>query len=135
MLLKKIVLILIIVVLAINIISPIMANATNSVGVNDGSIIVSNGQVTLKGPQNINNANDAKATIITKYKALITFFGGILTVTMVAVFIIQFLKLGMITSNPRDRREVLIGLLISGLSAAILGSITFYVGIFYGLFR
>ena len=132
--LRKNVLVFVLIVLAFYLLSPIFVSATN-VGVNDGSITISQGNVTLNGPQNINNSEEAKATVIEKYKALITFIGGIITVTMVAIFIIQFLKLGTISSNPRDRKEVITGLLISGVSAALMGSITFFVGVFYGLLK
>lgn len=131
--LKRCVLIIVLLVLALNLFSPI-ANAQN-VDVNDGSLTIQDGKVTLGGPQNITNDTEAKATVIEKYKGIITFVSGIITVTMVAVFIIQFLKLGMMPSNPRERKEVITGLLISGVSAALLGSITLFVGIFYGMFR
>ena len=135
MTLKRYILILLLTVLAINMFAPIFANATLNTEVNDGKIESSNGVVSLYGPKNITNSTQAKGHVIVKYKAIITFVGGIATVTMVAIFIIQFLKLGVVTTNPRDRKEVLTGLLISGISAALLGSITFYVGVFYGLFR
>lgn len=131
--LKRCVLIIVLLVLALNLFSPIV-NAQN-VNVNDGSLTIQDGKVTLGGPQNITNDTEAKATVIEKYKGIITFVSGIITVTMVAVFIIQFLKLGMMPSNPRERKEVITGLLISGVSAALLGSITLFVGIFYGMFR
>lgn len=131
--LKRCVLIIVLLVLALNLFSPIV-NAQN-VDVNDGSLTIQDGKVTLGGPQNITNDTEAKATVIEKYKGIITFVSGIITVTMVAVFIIQFLKLGMMPSNPRERKEVITGLLISGVSAALLGSITLFVGIFYGMFR
>ncbi len=131
--LKRCVLIIVLLVLALNLFSPIV-HAQN-VDVNDGSLTIQDGKVTLGGPQNITNDTEAKATVIEKYKGIITFVSGIITVTMVAVFIIQFLKLGMMPSNPRERKEIITGLLISGVSAALLGSITLFVGLFYGMFR
>ena len=131
--LKKCVLIVLLLVVALNLFSPIVY--AQNVNVNDGSLTVQDGKVTLGGPQNITNDTEAKATVIQKYKGIITFVSGIITVTMVAVFIIQFLKLGMMPSNPRERKEIITGLLISGVSAALLGSITLFVGVFYGMFR
>lgn len=134
MYLKKCLLVLLLIVLVFNLFNPIVTEARN-VEVNDGSLTIQNGEISLTGPGNITNGTAAKATVIEKYKAIITFVGGIITVTMVAVFIIQFLKLGMIPSNPRERKEIITGLLISGFSAALMGSITFFVGVFYGLLK
>lgn len=105
------------------------------VGLSQGNLIVKNGRVTIGGMGGISNQFDAFARIIPKYKNIMVFAGGILTVTMVGVFVYQFTKLGAVATNPRERQEVIKGLTVSGISAALLGSTTFVVGIFFGLFR
>ena len=106
-----------------------------SADVVDGEITIDNGKVTLKGPQNITGSTQAQAKVIEKSKAIMVFIGGLLAATSVLVFIFYFLKLGMISNNPRERKEVVTGLLISGVSAAMLGSVTLIVGLFYGMFK
>ena len=131
---KRIFLFIIIIACLFSLFSGVVAQAA-SVGVVDGEITVDDGKVTLKGPSNISNQSDAMAQVITKYKDVILFVSGILAATSVVVFIVYFLKLGTISSNPRDRKEALTGLLISGVSAALMGSVTLIVGLFYGLLK
>ena len=131
---KRIFLFIIIIACLFSLFSGVVAQAA-SVGVVDGEITVDDGKVTLKGPSNISNQSDAMAQVITKYKDVILFVSGILAATSVVIFIVYFLKLGTISSNPRDRKEALTGLLISGVSAALMGSVTLIVGLFYGLLQ
>lgn len=109
-------------------------NGTN-VGLSQGNITIKNGKVTIGGIGTIKNQSDAFSKITPKYKKIMVFAGGILTVTMVGIFVFQFTKLGAVATNPRERQEVLKGLMVSGVSAALLGSITFIVGLFFGLFK
>ncbi len=74
-------------------------------------------------------------TIMEKYKNVITFVSGIATVTMVAIFILNFMKLGSTATNPTERQKVLTGLIWSGIAAALLGSVTLIVGVFYGMLK
>ena len=104
-------------------------------GVIDGEITVDNGKVTLSGPIGVNNQQDAMGNVISKYKDVITFISGLLAITSVGVFIMYFLRLGKISDNPRERTETITGLVISGLSASLLGSVTMIVGLFYGLLK
>ena len=83
-------------------------------------------------------SNSTQATfgkIMDKYKAVITFVSGIATVTMVAIFILNFMKLGSTATNPTERQKVLTGLIWSGIAAALLGSVTLIVGVFYGMLK
>lgn len=73
------------------------------------------------------------ASIIAKYKNFIAFFSGIGAITMVAVFIFHFIKLGSTATNPGERSKVTTGLIWSGLAAAGLGSVTLIVSIFYNV--
>lgn len=105
------------------------------VGLSQGNLNIKGGNVTIGGFGTIRNQFDAFGQIIPKYKNVIVFLSGILTVTMVAVFIVQFTRLGAVATNPRERQEVVRGLVVSGVSAAMLGSVTLIVGVFYGLFK
>lgn len=81
------------------------------------------------------STDDTFGKIMEKYKGVITFVGGIATVTMVAIFILNFMKLGSTSTNPTERSKVLTGLVWSGIAAALLGSVTLIVGVFYGMLK
>ena len=98
----------------------------------DGNLdIAANGVVNSTS----NSTQDTFAKIMDKYKGIITFVGGIATVTMVAIFILNFMKLGSTATNPTERQKVLTGLIWSGIAAALLGSVTLIVGVFYGMLK
>ena len=68
---------------------------------------------------------------IAKYRNFITGIAGIGAVTMVVLFIVQFLKLGASAGNPQARSQALVGVLWTGIAAAGLGAVTLIVGFFY----
>lgn len=88
---------------------------------------------------NVDNgkANDAKIIDkkLNKYKEAITFVGGIATITMVAIFMQHCVKLGVLgTEHWVLKRNSIVGLLWSGLAAALLGGMTTFFAISYHLF-
>jgi len=96
-----------------------------SVKINDGKLTVSGGGFTEGG--------SAKAweEFIKKYRNFITGVAGIGAVTMIVLFIIQFMKLGASAGNPQARSQALVGVLWTGIAAAGLGAVTIIVGFFY----
>lgn len=66
--------------------------------------------------------------IFTEYKGVIVGITGIGTLTMVCLFIFNFMKLGQSAGNPQARSAALTGLLWTGLAAAGLGGVTIFVG-------
>ena len=96
----------------------------------DDDLQISNtGEVTSAA----NDQNEAFGRIIEKYKGVITFVSGIGAITMIAIFIFHFMKLGSTAANPSERAKVTTGLIWSGLAAAGLGSLSLIVGVFYGM--
>ena len=73
----------------------------------------------------------AWATLIEKYKMFIIGVSAVGAVTMVVLFIIQFLKLGASAGKASARSEALVGLLWTGIAAAGLGAVALITGIFY----
>lgn len=71
---------------------------------------------------------------IQKYKNFIVGIAGIGAVTMIVLFIFQFLRLGASSGNPQARNQALVGLLWTGVAAAGLGAVTIFVGFFYNAF-
>lgn len=70
-------------------------------------------------------------TLLSKYKGFITGIAAVGAVTMVVLFIIQFLKLGASAGNPSARSQALVGVLWTGIAAAGLGAVAIITGIFY----
>lgn len=99
----------------------------------EATVEVSNGKIVLN--TGYNTQNDAFEHIIEQYKTIISFFSAIAAVTMVGIFIYLFTKLGMTAGNPMERQKCITGLIISGVAAALLGSISLFVGLFYGIFK
>ena len=71
------------------------------------------------------------AGIISKYKSFIVGVAGVAAVTMVVLFIFQFIKLGQSAGNPKARAEALTGVLWTGVAAAGLGAVALITSLFY----
>lgn len=69
--------------------------------------------------------------IFAKYKNVIVGVSGIGAITMMALFIIQFMKLGASAGNPQARSQALTGVLWTGIAAALLGAVSIIAGFFY----
>ena len=101
----------------------------------DNNFNVSWGSNTSNITGSANSMDDSFTKIIDKYKTVITFVSAIGAVTMVAIFILNFMKLGTTSGNPAERSKCITALIWSGLAAAGLGSVALVVGIFYGALR
>lgn len=77
------------------------------------------------------DTDGAWGTLIDKYKGFITGVAAVGAVTMVVLFIMQFLKLGASAGNPQARSQALVGVLWTGIAAAGLGAVALITGIFY----
>ena len=95
------------------------------------------GIVTQSGSAWEKNSSQANAwnTIFTKYKGVIMGVSGVATLTMVVLFIMNFMKLGSTANNPQERTRVLTGLLWTGLAAAGAGGVTIFVGVASNLLK
>lgn len=107
---------------------PISADAAGIPNVNfdsKGNMTVSGDGFTQSG------GKSAWESLIEKYRGFIIGISGIAAITMVVIFIFQFLKLGASAGNPQARSQALVGVLWSGIAAAGLGAVTLIVGLFY----
>ena len=66
-----------------------------------------------------------------KYKSVIVGISGVGAITFIALFIIQFMKLGASAGNPQARSQALSGCLWTGIAAAALGAVSIIAGFFY----
>jgi len=79
--------------------------------------------------------SDVWNKIFVEYKGIIMGITGLGTLTMVALFIINFIKLGQAANNPSEKSRALSGLLWTGIAAAGLGGVTIFVGLAQGLLK
>lgn len=82
--------------------------------------------------KNVKKKSTLVNELIKKYRVVIAGVSGIGAVSMILFFIINFMKLGALsTSEPYIRRNAIIGLALSGIAAAGLGSVSIIVGLFF----
>ncbi|ADO59552.1 hypothetical protein [Paenibacillus polymyxa] len=97
-----------------------------------GVTISEDGSVTVKGDGfGEKGTSSGFAGIIEKYRGFIAGISGVAALTMIVIFIINFLKLGASVGNPQARSQALTGVLWSGIAAAGLGAVSLIVGLFY----
>ena len=96
-------------------------------------IKLENGSMSITGDNVETDQNDAWNTILSKFQVVVMGISGVGTVCMVLFFIMNFIKLGAASTNPSEVAKIKTALLYSGLAAAGLGSVTFIVGLFYGI--
>lgn len=100
------------------------------------NVEISGGKVTLKDSgTGVTSRQSGFSKVIERYKELITFIGGLATMTFILIFIKHFIELGAKANNPMERRQIAGGLLWAGLAAAGLGSITFIFSVMYNVFK
>lgn len=112
--------------------TPVVASANNP---GEVDVSVTGGKLTISGG-NFGTKDQGQAwnDFIKKYRNFIVGIAGIGAVTMIVLFIIQFLKLGASAGNPQARSQALVGVLWTGIAAAGLGAVTIIVGFFYNAF-
>lgn len=81
------------------------------------------------------NGKDTWNTIFNKTKVFIIGFSGLTMLIMVGLFIKNFVALGAAANNPTARSQALTGCLWTGIAAALAGSVTLIVGLFWNAFK
>ena len=139
---KRILLSLILMVLLINIINPIVAFADDNNkkkknvakdGVFDEFNVTYDGEKLDPGIDQTDGAG--WKGIILRYRKFIVGIAGVAAVTMVLLFIFQFIKLGQSAGNPQARAQALTGVLWTGVAAAGLGAVAIITSLFYGAIK
>ena len=114
------------------------ANKTDTFGSDDISVTYGqDGTLKLGDAYGGDNATQESVwnKIFTQYKGIIMGVTGIGTLTMVILFIFNFMQLGKSATNPQERQKALTGLLWTGLAAAGLGGVTIFVGLAQNLLK
>lgn len=116
--------------------NPVYASSTrssNGAAFEGITISMSGGSAVIGGDNISQDQNAAWNLILEKFQVIVMGISGIGTICMVLFFIMNFIKLGAASTNPSDVAKIKTALLYSGLAAAGLGSVTFIVGLFYGI--
>lgn len=72
--------------------------------------------------------------IYSRYRGIIMFVSGIISLFFVGIFIVNITKYGASAANPNARKQVMVTLLWTGAAAAIFGGVTLWIGLFYNIF-
>lgn len=99
--------------------------STGDIGVSMGS----DGKLEIDGISSDDTSSWNQ--LFSRFKGIIVALTGVGTLVTIVLFIIQFMKLGASAGNPQARSQALTGVLWTGISAALLGSVTIIVGFFY----
>lgn len=97
---------------------------------NDVSATMKDGKLQVYGMGDGGGAG-AWNQFFAKYKSVIVGISGVGAITFIALFIIQFMKLGASAGNPQARSQALTGCLWTGIAAAALGAVSIIAGFFY----
>lgn len=112
--------------------TPIVAYADNGdTGVGSIDITMDGDGLKVDGSGFSTDSKTAWDTFFKRYKKFIVGISGMATLTMVAIFIYCFIKLGASTGNEKARKEAQVGILWSGVATAGMGAVTLIVGFFY----
>ena len=103
------------------------ANAIPTVKLTDGGIDISGGQF------NADKDGGPWETLFEQYRTIIAGVSGIGALTMIILFVIQFMKLASSAGNPQARSQALTGVLWTGLAATGLGAVSLITGFFYNI--
>jgi len=74
----------------------------------------------------------ALGVLLFEYKGLISIFLGIGTMTMILLFVKNFVGLAASAGNPQTRKQALTGILLTGIATVGLGGLTIVVAVFNG---
>ncbi len=113
--------------------TPVLSYAA---GVEDIDIkMTSNGGVevsSLSGETNFTEGTeDTWTNLYTKIRLIASGIGGVATLVLLIVFIINFAKLGATAGNDQAREKTIKALLFTGIAVACLGSVSIFFGFFY----
>lgn len=78
---------------------------------------------------------EAWNTMLSSYRVFVMGFLGIASISMLGLFIYNFINLGASGSNPGSRSKAVGAVLWTGIATAFLGATFFFFSMFYGLFK
>ena len=105
--------------------------------INEVGVEMVGGKLTFAGDLNTtsNNQSSTWTNLMNKYKGVVIGVAGIGTVTMILMFVMNWMKLAGTSGNPQERQKVVHALIYTGIATAGLGSVTVFVALFYYILR
>ena len=103
--------------------------------IDDISVKMKDGKLNTTFDDQSGNSTKTWNTIFKKYRIAIVGISGVLTLTFIVLFLINFFKVGAASDNPTERRKALIGVLWTGLAAAGSGSVTLICSLFWNALK
>jgi len=98
----------------------------------EAGVLIGNGaQVSLAQEVSANDFSE----FLANYKSFAVFISGICTITAIITLVISISKLSVSAENEQLRRKAWMGIVISGVSLALIGGISVIVGIFWNVLR
>lgn len=81
------------------------------------------------------NEVSAINTVLKEYEILINAGSAIVSLTLIGIFIVNFIKLGNTRGNPQERQKVISSLIVVGLATAMAGSVTVVTKLFFNFMQ
>lgn len=107
--------------------------------VDDVEFGIGNNGIEMKDGTGANKTTKDRDTtwniFMEKYKVVILGISGGATLTLLLLWIVQFLKLGTLAGNPMSRQKAITSLFLTGIATGLLGSVSLFVALFYFMFR
>lgn len=128
---KRIFSILILAMILITMFTPTIAFASGEGLSRDIPVIKMDGEKLDLGGFDSKDSDSVWTELFEKYRGFIVGITGVGALTMIILFIVQFLKLGASAGNPQARSQALTGVLWTGIAAAGLGSVCIITAFFY----
>lgn len=115
--------------------APVAVQADDNVdpkGINPSNVeISSDGKISYTGDYKQEGNGKTFSVLIAKYKIWIVGALGLAVVTMVGLLIKSIVVFAASANNPTKRSSSAVAILVDFIAAAMLGSVTFLVGIAY----
>ena len=92
-----------------------------------GAILGGGAQVSLSHGVTAAEFSD----FLSNYKGLALFIAGLCTITAIIMFVISISKLSLSADNDQMRRKAWMGIIVSGISIALIGGVSVVVGMFW----
>ncbi|MGF7058659.1 hypothetical protein [Brassicibacter mesophilus] len=107
----------------------IMLVTTEVFAHNEVTFEIKNGQFGIKNLKE--DSREVTNGFFERYRGFIVGVTGLGALTMIVMFIINFIRLGVSAGNPQTRTQAIKALFWTGISATGLGGITIWAGFFY----
>lgn len=83
----------------------------------------------------LKNKTETLNEVLKQSRLVVVFLSGLASLTVIGLFIINFINLGNSRGNPQERQKAINGLIVCGIATAGLGSITLISKLFFNMIK